>query len=145
MNPDRPGPNVFFRKASSSLSGANDVVLRPKNVQLLDYEIELAVVVGRAITSATGPITSLGSSLAGVVILNDVSARDIQLPEGQPHLLSSRTLVQRNRISVVELVAESRSEVTRLEERFLSKHRVGGERDEGEVVRDGCHHEAARE
>ena len=76
--------NLIFTKAPSCLSGAHDDVVRPSHVKLLDYEVELGLVIGKDIT---GPIDvtdeNLGDWLAGVTIVNDISARDVQLPQGQ--------------------------------------------------------------
>lgn len=83
-DPDDLAGNVFFGKAVSSLCGARDPILKPARVQLLDYEIELGLVMGQAIR---GPQkidrANLADWLAGLVIANDVSARDLQVPEGQ--------------------------------------------------------------
>ncbi|MBA4109270.1 MAG: fumarylacetoacetate hydrolase [Leptothrix sp. (in: Bacteria)] len=76
--------NTFFTKASSSLTGPYDDVVRPAHVKLLDYEIELGLVVGRDLTSAVQVKPDrLHEVLAGITIVNDVSARDVQLPQGQ--------------------------------------------------------------
>ena len=40
--------NLFFAKASSSLTGPFSSIERPRDVQLLDYEVEFAVEIGRA-------------------------------------------------------------------------------------------------
>lgn len=84
MDPDHVPHNVFFRKASSCIVPASSDVVRPAHVQLLDYEIELGLVLGREIT---GPVevapATLHEVLAALVIVNDVSARDVQLPQGQ--------------------------------------------------------------
>jgi 2,4-didehydro-3-deoxy-L-rhamnonate hydrolase len=84
IDPSTITSNVFFGKAVSSLSGARDAIRRPARVRLLDYEVELGLVVGRAIR---GPekvgLDSLGEWIAGLVIANDVSARDLQVPEVQ--------------------------------------------------------------
>jgi 2-keto-4-pentenoate hydratase/2-oxohepta-3-ene-1,7-dioic acid hydratase in catechol pathway len=76
--------NTIFTKAPSCISGAYDDVVRPAHVKLLDYEIELGIVLGRDLVP--GEIITedkLGEVLAGVTIVNDVSARDVQLPQGQ--------------------------------------------------------------
>ncbi|MFC0430813.1 fumarylacetoacetate hydrolase family protein [Kutzneria buriramensis] len=75
-------PLTFFRKASGSISGPFDDVVRPAHVTLLDYEVEIGLVIGREIPTGTG-ITALGDYVAGLVVTNDVSARDIQLPQTQ--------------------------------------------------------------
>ena len=70
--------NLFFAKASSSLTGPFNNIERPPEVQLLDYEVEFAVV----LRAPLGPTINvddenLGDYVAGVVLCNDVSARDV--------------------------------------------------------------------
>jgi 2-keto-4-pentenoate hydratase/2-oxohepta-3-ene-1,7-dioic acid hydratase in catechol pathway len=69
--------NLLFTKASSSLSGPYDAVRRPANTQLLDYEAEIGVVLRSDLrpTQIIGNDT-IGEVVAGVVLCNDVSARD---------------------------------------------------------------------
>jgi len=76
--------NLFFMKAASALSGPYDDVVRPQGVRLLDYELELGLIVGVPITERT-TITdeNLTDYVAGLVISNDVSARDVQIPQSQ--------------------------------------------------------------
>jgi 2-keto-4-pentenoate hydratase/2-oxohepta-3-ene-1,7-dioic acid hydratase in catechol pathway len=76
--------NMIFSKADSSLSGAHSEIVRPRDVKLLDYELELGLVIGTDISEAI-EITdeNLHQFIAGLVIVNDVSARDVQLSEGQ--------------------------------------------------------------
>ena len=75
---------TFFRKASGSVVGPTSDIVKPAHVRLLDYEIELALVLKKAIS---GPITvspeTLGDHVFGITIANDVSARDVQLPQTQ--------------------------------------------------------------
>jgi 2-keto-4-pentenoate hydratase/2-oxohepta-3-ene-1,7-dioic acid hydratase in catechol pathway len=77
-------PVVFFRKSSGSISGPSDDVLRPAHVRLLDYEIELGLVIRRGPVAGTvvGD-ADLPGHVAGLVMCNDVSARDLQLTKGQ--------------------------------------------------------------
>ncbi len=76
--------NQFFTKASSSLTGPRGPVVRPPGVRLLDYEVELGLVVGRSITAPV-EITpaNLHEYVGGFVLTNDISARDVQIPQGQ--------------------------------------------------------------
>lgn len=76
--------NTIFTKAPSCITSADAPVICPPRVQLLDYEIELGLVLRRDLPSdtAVSPDT-LGDWLAGVTIVNDLSARDVQLPQGQ--------------------------------------------------------------
>ncbi|MBV8578160.1 MAG: fumarylacetoacetate hydrolase family protein, partial [Acetobacteraceae bacterium] len=59
-------------------------VVRPKHVRLLDYEVELGLVIRTEVTAAR-PVTrdDLPDLIFGLVIANDVSARDVQLPQTQ--------------------------------------------------------------
>lgn len=76
--------NTLFRKASSCLAPADTDVIRPPHVRLLDYEVEIGIVMKRAIT---GPVTvtreNLADYIGALVLHNDVSARDVQLPQVQ--------------------------------------------------------------
>ena len=77
-------PLTFFRKSSASISGPFDAVIKPTHVRLLDYEVEIGLVIGREIpvgTRISG--ANLADYIAGLVITNDVSARDVQLPQTQ--------------------------------------------------------------
>ncbi|SOJ55647.1 Ureidoglycolate lyase [Mycobacterium simulans] len=77
-------PLTFFRKASASISGPFDDVVKPGHVQLLDYEVEIGLVIGRSIpVGTTISDATLPDFIAGLVVANDVSARDIQLPQTQ--------------------------------------------------------------
>ena len=77
-------PLTFFRKASGSISGPFDDIVKPAHVEFLDYEVEIGLVIGRDIPVGTD-ITeeNLPDYIAGIVVTNDVSARDIQLPQTQ--------------------------------------------------------------
>ena len=76
--------NTIFTKAPSSITAADAPVACPPQVQLLDYEIELGLVLRRNVPAGTQVrADELSRWLAGVTIVNDLSARDIQLPQGQ--------------------------------------------------------------
>ncbi|HSW20991.1 MAG TPA: fumarylacetoacetate hydrolase family protein [Ramlibacter sp.] len=76
--------NTLFTKAPSCITAADTSVIRPPGVELLDYEIELGLVLRRDLPAGTKVSPDrLGDWLAGVTIVNDLSARDIQLPQGQ--------------------------------------------------------------
>ncbi len=77
-------PLTFFRKASASISGPFDEIVKPQHVKFMDYEVEIGLVIGRDIPVGTEVTESnLSDCVAGLVITNDVSARDIQLPQTQ--------------------------------------------------------------
>jgi len=77
-------PLTFFRKASGSITGPHADIVRPAHVQLLDYEVEIGLVIGRPVPVGT-TITEddLADHVAGLVVTDDVSARDVQLPQTQ--------------------------------------------------------------
>lgn len=77
-------PLTFFRKSSASITGPFDDIVKPGHVRFLDYEVEIGLVIGRDIRVSTRISDSdLSDFVAGLVVTNDVSARDIQLPQTQ--------------------------------------------------------------
>ncbi|GBE65514.1 fumarylacetoacetate (FAA) hydrolase [Mycobacterium sp. MFM001] len=77
-------PLTFFRKSSASITGPLDHIVKPAHVRFLDYEVEIGLVIGRDIpVGTTISDTNLSEFIAGLVVTNDVSARDIQLPQTQ--------------------------------------------------------------
>jgi 2-keto-4-pentenoate hydratase/2-oxohepta-3-ene-1,7-dioic acid hydratase in catechol pathway len=77
-------PLTFFRKASGSITGPFDDIVKPAHVRFLDYEVEIGLVIGRQIPVGTDLTeVNLADYIAGLVVTNDVSARDIQLPKTQ--------------------------------------------------------------
>ena len=84
MTADRPEFNLIFGKADSALCSHDSDVIRPEGVNFLDYEIELGLIIGNEISRPVEVTNeNLHRYVAGLVIMNDISARDIQLPEGQ--------------------------------------------------------------
>src|SRR5688572_1852245 len=84
MDPDIKKYNMIFTKSPACIVPANSDVVRPKQVQFLDYEIELGLVLGRGIeTRRTIGDLDLHEYVAGLVIVNDYSARDVQIPQMQ--------------------------------------------------------------
>lgn len=72
---------VIIIKPSTTLSGASDDIVCPSFVRKLDYETELAIVIGRRTKCVDED--DAAESIFGYMILNDVSARDIQFSDGQ--------------------------------------------------------------
>lgn len=80
----RPSFNMMFMKASSSLSAPHGDIVRPEGVQLLDYELELGLIIGRKITGQVAITEETATDcIDGIVMTNDVSARDLQIPQQQ--------------------------------------------------------------
>lgn len=72
-----PSAPIFFAKYANSLVGSTDTIIPPLDTEKVDYEAELAVVIGKS-----GRYIEVADALdhvAGAMVLNDVSARDLQL------------------------------------------------------------------
>ncbi|MEU9336667.1 fumarylacetoacetate hydrolase family protein [Streptomyces sp. NPDC048290] len=72
-----PAEPVLFIKPGTALGGPHDPVPRPRESAQLDYECEIAAVIGRG-GRRIKPSEALGH-VAGYMIANDVSARDVML------------------------------------------------------------------
>jgi 2,4-didehydro-3-deoxy-L-rhamnonate hydrolase len=75
-----PTEPVVFMKATSSLCGAHDHVIRPKYSTKLDWEVELGLVIGTK-AQYVSPERAL-DHVAGFCVINDVSERNYQLERG---------------------------------------------------------------
>ena len=77
-------PPAFFRKASHSITGPAGDIIRPGGVEFLDYEVELGLVIGADLpVGTTVTEENLARYVAALVVVNDVSARQIQLVKTQ--------------------------------------------------------------
>lgn len=76
--PDEP---IIFIKPHTTIIGPNEKIVKPKFVKKLDYEAELAIVIGRRTKNIS--VSEAESCIFGYTILNDVSARDIQFKDKQ--------------------------------------------------------------
>jgi len=72
-------PIVFF-KATTSITGPDDVIVIPRGSEKTDWEVELAVVIGR--TARYVAVHDAIAHVAGYLICNDVSERAYQLERG---------------------------------------------------------------
>ncbi|MGC5777739.1 fumarylacetoacetate hydrolase family protein [Methylobacterium sp. NFXW15] len=75
-----PSEPIVFNKAPSSLCGPNDTVILPKGSSCTDWEVELAVVIGRPASYVHA--NEALDYVAGACICNDVSERDWQMNRG---------------------------------------------------------------
>jgi 2,4-didehydro-3-deoxy-L-rhamnonate hydrolase len=75
-----PAEPVLFFKSTSSMCGPNDAVIIPKGATKLDWEVELALVIGRR--AAHVAPEDAAASIAGFVLHNDYSERAFQLERG---------------------------------------------------------------
>jgi 2-keto-4-pentenoate hydratase/2-oxohepta-3-ene-1,7-dioic acid hydratase in catechol pathway len=76
-----PAEPVVFMKAPNTVIGPNDEVLVPRGSVKTDWEIELAVVIGRTARYLAAEAEAL-ACVAGYAIANDVSEREFQLERG---------------------------------------------------------------
>jgi 5-carboxymethyl-2-hydroxymuconate isomerase len=76
--PERP---LLFAKWPSSVIGDGDAIVIPPGVEQVDYEAELAAVIGAQVKGVS--IENALEAVAGYTCLNDVSARAIQFADGQ--------------------------------------------------------------
>lgn len=74
---DTPEFPTFFNKQSSCVIGPNEAIHRPTVSEKLDYEGELAIVIGK--TCRHVPYEKASEVIAGFTIVNDVSVRDWQI------------------------------------------------------------------
>ncbi len=75
--PDEP---EVFTKATSAISGPNDDIVQPRNSDKLDWEVELAVVIGKHASYVSEE--DAHKYIAGYCVCNDVSERTFQLEKG---------------------------------------------------------------
>lgn len=75
-----PSEPMWFLKATSSISGPFDAIVTPRGAEKMDWEVELAVVIGRKASCVSEK--SAMSHVAGYTIINDVTERAFQLERG---------------------------------------------------------------
>jgi 2-keto-4-pentenoate hydratase/2-oxohepta-3-ene-1,7-dioic acid hydratase in catechol pathway len=76
-----PAEPVVFLKAADTVVGPDDQVLIPRGSQKTDYEVELAVVIGRRARYLAAP-EQAEDCVAGYAVANDISEREFQLERG---------------------------------------------------------------
>jgi 2-keto-4-pentenoate hydratase/2-oxohepta-3-ene-1,7-dioic acid hydratase in catechol pathway len=76
-----PKEPLFFLKSSNTVCGPGDPIRLPPNSTQVDYEAEFAVVMGKGGNRI--PVDKAHEYVAGYMILNDVSARDMQFGDKQ--------------------------------------------------------------
>ncbi|MDH3649721.1 MAG: fumarylacetoacetate hydrolase family protein, partial [Saprospiraceae bacterium] len=75
-----PKQPVIFSKATSSIGGPFDAVIIPRNSEKTDWEVELAIVIGKKASYVSREQAM--DHVAGYVLHNDVSERAFQLEQG---------------------------------------------------------------
>lgn len=76
-----PQQPVFFAKWVNAASAPNEPIILPPDTKEVDYEAELAVVIGRRCRGVS--VDAALDYVAGYTCMNDVSARDFQRTDGQ--------------------------------------------------------------
>jgi len=72
-----PPEPVIFMKATTALSGPNDPIVIPRNSKKTDWEVELAIVIGKKASYV--PEVNALDYVAGYCLHNDVSEREFQI------------------------------------------------------------------
>jgi len=78
---EKPGKPLIFCKSPNALNGPFDPIIMPKSSEQVDWEVELALVIGRK-----GKRIKKSEALdyiAGYTVMNDVSGRDVQFADTQ--------------------------------------------------------------
>lgn len=84
LDPDAKHYDLIFAKSDCALTAARGTVQRPAHVKLLDYELELGLVIGCKVDAAVAiSARELPHYVKAVVMANDLSARDVQIPQLQ--------------------------------------------------------------
>ena len=73
---DLPDYPALFSKFTETLVAAGEPILLPPESEAVDFEAELAFVIGRPVRRASGPATL--EAVAGYTLANDISMRDYQ-------------------------------------------------------------------
>jgi len=82
MGTEAPDEPVIFLKPSTAVAGPGDPIVRPTDLsERVDYEGELAVVIGRLFRQL--PAERVPEVIFGYTCANDVTARDLQARDGQ--------------------------------------------------------------
>ena len=76
-----PAAPLLFAKFTTALIGPGDPIVIPPVVTKCDYEAELGVVLGATVRNVSKE--NAFEAVAGYVVANDVSARDLQFADGQ--------------------------------------------------------------
>jgi len=112
QNATTPDEPIIFMKPHTTIIGPNENIVKPSFVKQLDYEAELAIVMGRKAKNV--PVSEVKSYIFGYTILNDISARDIQFKDKQwtrgksfdtfaptgPHIITVNQLYDTSNLSI---------------------------------------------
>lgn len=78
---DVPAEPLFFLKPPSSIIREGDAIVLPEQSEKVEFEGEIGVLIGSTLTRASA--TEAENAVAGVLAVNDVTARDLQRKDSQ--------------------------------------------------------------
>ena len=81
MDSEVPTEPIIFIKPNTSVIGPNETIIWPRMSERIDYEAELAIVIGRICKEV--PASKAKDVIYGYTLANDVTARDLQKKDGQ--------------------------------------------------------------
>ena len=81
MDSEVPSEPIIFIKPNTSVIGPNELIIWPRMSERVDYEAELAIVIGRICKEV--PASKAKDVIYGYTLANDVTARDLQKKDGQ--------------------------------------------------------------
>ena len=81
MGGEVPAEPIIFLKPNTSVIGPNDTIVWPAIAPTIDYEAELAIVIGRICKEV--PKERVNDVIFGYTLANDVTCREIQRQDGQ--------------------------------------------------------------
>ncbi len=81
QNLSPPKDPALVIKPRTALTGTNSDIVYPEFVTKLDYEVELALVMGKTVKNIE--VSKVEDAIFGYMVFNDVSARDLQFKDGQ--------------------------------------------------------------
>jgi len=76
-----PKEPIIFMKPRTAIIGPNKPIVKPSFVKQLDYEGELAIVIGKKCKNI--PVSEAQNNVFGYTVFNDISAREIQFGDKQ--------------------------------------------------------------
>ena len=81
MDSEVPSEPIIFIKPNTSVIVPNELIIWPRMSERVDYEAELAIVIGRICKEV--PASKAKDVIYGYTLANDVTARDLQKKDGQ--------------------------------------------------------------
>lgn len=82
MGRNLPEEPLLFLKPPSAIIGPNEAIIFPRMAHRVDFEGELAVIIGKEVYDLDDQ-ADLNEVILGYTCFNDVTARDLQLKDGQ--------------------------------------------------------------